>query len=158
MTLSSAWSRITLNNFASVTLYPKGDISNPSSIVYKMKCYGGASPTGSNTTSMTIAWRDTSTNVQTASDIAYTSLTHDTAPLSSATISIQTNGKRFNTQGMKALYSLQISSPTALTSAARFYFDFHMKLSPYLDHEGTVECYIRTAATISDTAAQYTYC
>ena len=126
-----------------------------------MKCYGGATPSGSNTTDMTIDWRDTSTsssNLQTAPNIPYSSLTHDTAPLSTATISIQTNGKRFNTQGMKAFYSFQISSPTALTSAARFYFDFHMKLSPYLDNEGTVECYIRTASTISDTAAQYTYC
>ena len=126
-----------------------------------MKCYGGASPSGSNTTDMTIDWRDSSTgssNVQTAPNIAYNSLTHDNAPVSTATISIQTNGKRFNTQGMKAFYSFQVSSPTALTSAARFYFDFHMKLSPYLDNEGTVECYIRTASAISDTAAQYTYC
>ena len=123
-----------------------------------MKCYGGASPTGTDTTSMTIKWEDASIDVQTAPDIPYNSLSHATAPVSSATISIQTNGKRFNTQGMKAFYSFQISSPTELNSTARFYFDFHMMLSPYLDNEGTVECYIRTASPISDSAAQYTYC
>ena len=103
-----------------------------------MKCYGGASPTGTDTTSMTIKWEDASIDVQTAPDIPYNSLSHATAPVSSATISIQTNGKRFNTQGMKAFYSFQISSPTELNSTARFYFDFHMMLSPYLDNEGTV--------------------
>ena len=97
-----------------------------------MKCYGGGIPTGSNQTSMALVWRDSSYDVQTASSIAYSTLTHSAAPVNTATISF--NAKRFNTQGMKALYSFQISSPVALTSAARFYFDFHMNLSPYLDH------------------------
>ena len=97
-----------------------------------MKCYGGAIPTGSNTTDLTLAWRDASNNVQSATNIAYTSLTLDPTPATTATISF--NAKRFNTQGMKALYSFAISSPSTLTSSARFYFDFHMMLSPYLDH------------------------
>ena len=121
-----------------------------------MKCYGGAVPDGTNTVSMTLSWRDANINVQTATSIAYSSLTLSNAPATSATISF--NAKRFNTQGMKALYSFQISSPSALTASARFYFDFHMMLSPYLDHEGTVECYIRTASAMNDAAAQYTYC
>ena len=33
-----------------------------------------------------------------------------------------------------------------------------MNLSPFLDHESKVECYIRTSSTIVDTDAQYTYC
>ena len=103
LSLSSAWQRITLNNFASVTLTPKAEISNPSSIVYKMKCYGGGIPDGTNNTALTLNWRDSSNNVQTASSIAWSSLNLSSAPSTSATISF--NAKRFNTQGMKALYS-----------------------------------------------------
>jgi hypothetical protein len=132
MSLSSAWSTLTLSNFASVTLTPKAEISNPSSIVYKMQCYGGGIPTGSNTTDISVSWRDSSNTVQSATNIAYSSLTLSSSPVTTATISF--NARRFKTQGMKALYSFQISSPVALTPSARFYFDFHMNLSPYLDH------------------------
>ena len=97
-----------------------------------MKCYGGGIPTGSNTTSMSMSWRDLSLDVQTAPDLAYSSLTLAGAPPTTATIAF--DAKRFNTQGMKALYSFRVNSPSALTASARFYFDFHMMLSPYLDH------------------------
>lgn len=156
LTLSSAWKTLTLSNFASITLTPKAEVSNPSSVIYKMKCFGGGIPTGSNTTSMTMNWRDASISVQTATSLAYSSLTLTTAPPTTATIAF--DAKRFNTQGMKALYSFRVSSPSALTASARFYFDFHMMLSPYLDHEGTVECYIRTVSPMNDATAQYTFC
>jgi len=103
MTLSSAWSTLTLSNFASVTLTPKAEISNPSSIVYKMQCYGGGIPTGSNTTAMSLSWRDAGNTVQSASNIAYSSLTLASSPATTATLSF--NARRFKTQGMKALYS-----------------------------------------------------
>lgn len=154
--LSSAWKSLTLSNFASATLTPKTEISNPSSILYQMNCFGGGIPTASNSTDMTIAWRDGGNTVQTASNIALSSLTLSTAPPTTAAIS--SNAKRFNTVGMKALYSLSVTSPVILTSSARFYFDFHMMLSPYLDQNGVVECYIRTTSAINDTTAKYTYC
>lgn len=158
MTLSSAWQSLVLSNFAAVTLSPKAEISNPSSIVYKMQCYGGATPTGVNTTSMTSNWKDGSDIVQTAPTIANSSLSLSADPDPTNTATIAINAKRLNTQGMKALYSFQVTSPVALTSAARFYFNFHMNLSPSLDHSGVVECYTRTSSTIDDTAAKYTYC
>lgn len=33
-----------------------------------------------------------------------------------------------------------------------------MALSPYLDNEGVVECYLRNSLTIVDSSASYTYC
>lgn len=121
-----------------------------------MQCYGGGIPSGSNQTDMTISWIDNGNTVQTTSPIAYSSQTLSSAPPTTATISF--NVKRFNTMGMKALYSFTVSSPVALTSSARLYFDFHLRLSPYLDNSATVECYIRTTSTMNDAAAQYTYC
>lgn len=121
-----------------------------------MTCYGGGIPTGSNTTDISAAWIDAGATVQSAPSIQHSSLTLSSSPPSPATISF--NAKRLNTAGMKALYSFQISSPVALTSDARFYFDFHMNLSPYLDNAGTVECYIRSNSAMNDAAAQYTYC
>jgi hypothetical protein len=85
---------------------------------------------------MTIAWRDNSMDVQTATNIAFTSFNLSDAPATTASLGFSV--KRFNTVGMKALYSFAVSSPVALTSAARFYFDFHMQLSPYLDQNGLV--------------------
>ena len=156
MSLSSAWKSLTLSDFSASTLAPKAEISNPSSIIYKMSCFGGGIPSGGNTTDMTIAWKDDSNVVQTASNIAYTSITLSSAPPTTATLTF--NVKRFNTAGMKALYSFAVTSPVVLNTAARFYFDFHMLLSPYLDQNGLVECYISSTSVINDTAAKYTYC
>jgi hypothetical protein len=139
LSLSSAWKSLSLSNFASVTLTPKAEISNPSSIVYKMQCYGGGIPTGSNTTAMALSWIDAGSTVQSAANLAFSSLASISAsstPPTTATLAF--NARRFKTAGMKALYSFQVSSPVALTASARFYFDFHMSLSPYLDHQGTV--------------------
>jgi hypothetical protein len=108
-----------------------------------MNCFGGGIPTGTNTTDMTISWNDGGSVIQTASNIPFAPLNLTTAP--PATASLSFNAKRFNTVGMKSLYSFKVSSPVNLTSSARFYFDLHMMLSPYLDHNGVVECYIRTS-------------
>ena len=121
-----------------------------------MNCFGGGIPTATNSTDMTIAWREGAITLQTASNITLSSFNLSTAPPTTASLAF--NAKRFNTVGMKALYSLRVSSPVSLTSSARFYFDFHMILSPYLDNNGVVECYIRTSATMDDTQAKYTYC
>jgi len=139
MSLSSAWKSLTLGTFSSVTLSPKAEISNPSSIIYQMNCFGGGIPTGTNTSSMTISWNDLQTpgvSLQTASGIALSSYTLSNAAPTTATLTF--NAKRFNTAGMKALYSFAVTSPVTLSSSARFYFDFHMLLSPYLDQNGLV--------------------
>lgn len=130
LTLSSAWKFLDLSPFSNVYLTPKAEITNPASIVYKMQCYGGGIPAATGT-DISGKWID-SADVQTAPNIAYSSLTLAAAAPSTSTIGF--DAKRFNTAGMKALYSFAVSSPVALTSSARFYFDFHMKLSPYLDH------------------------
>jgi hypothetical protein len=103
-----------------------------------MTCYGGAVPDGTNTTAITGSWQDTGVAVQSAA----TGITFN-APSYLATIpgTISTftlTNKRFSTSGYKSLYSFQFNCTTALTSAAVFYFDFHMALSPYLDNSGVV--------------------
>lgn len=113
-------------------------------------------PDGTNTTSISGSWQDTGVSVQTASGVTYASASLIGSAASSATIVL--NYKRFSTSGFKSLYSFQITCTLALTSSAVFYFDFHMGLSSYLDNEGVVECYLRTAMVIVDASASYTYC
>ncbi len=137
LALSSGWKSLSLSSFSSVTLTPKAEISNPSSIVYKMQCYGGGIPTGGSTSDITAKWQDPAgSNVQIAPIVAYSSLTLAADAPTTATFTF--DNKRFNTAGMKALYSFRITSPVDLTSASRFYLDFHMKLSSYLDHQGVI--------------------
>ena len=54
-----------------MTISPKAEISNPSSIVFQMNCFGGGSPTGSNTSDLTLKWSDNDIDVQTATNLAY---------------------------------------------------------------------------------------
>ena len=95
LTLSSTWKSISLSDFALIGLTPKAEISNPASVVYKMKCYGGGIPTGANMTSMSANWRDDNIDVQTAPSLAYSSLSLAPAPPATASIAFDT--KRFNT-------------------------------------------------------------
>jgi hypothetical protein len=100
-----------------------------------MQCYGGSIPSGSSIADMTAAWLDSASTLQSASNIAYSSLTLSNAPVIATTITFT---KRFSTTGCKALYSFAVTTSTALTSSARFYFTFHMATSSYLDNEGVV--------------------
>lgn len=157
MTLSSSWKTLSLSSFSNVILLPKGEISNPSAIVYSMVCYGGAVPDGTNTAAISGNWVDTAINLQTSSGIAYNAALYTTKGGTTATIAL--DKKRFSTSGFKSLYSLKISCSITLSSSAVFYFDFPIILNSYLDNEGAVECYLRTAANSNvNNDAQYTYC
>ena len=124
-----------------------------------MNCFGGAVPDGTNTTSITGSWQDNSVAVQSApTGIAWNGASYSSAPSSTAISAFNLNNKRFSTSGFKSLYSFQITSSATISASAVFYIDFHMSLSPYLDNAGVVECYLRTAAVIVDTAATFTYC
>lgn len=132
MTLSSSWKTLTLSSasFSAVTLTPKGEISNPSAILYSMVCYGGGTPNGNSTGSMTLSWQDNGNPVQTATSIAYIGGAYSSIPSTTTTGSLS---KRFPTPGLKAFYSFTLSITSILTSSSRFYFDFHMQLSSRLD-------------------------
>jgi hypothetical protein len=80
---------------------------------------------------MTLAWVDAGVNVQSATAITNPS-TYTTAAPSTLVVSLTT--KRFNTQGMKALYSFTLTTTQALTASTRIYFDFHFRLSSQLDN------------------------
>ena len=123
-----------------------------------MVCYGGAVPDGSNSAAITGNWVDTSNNLQTASTgIAYNAGLYSTKGGTTATITL--DKKRFSTSGFKSLYSLKISCSMALSASTVFYFDFPIALNSYLDNEGVVECYLRTAANSNvNDPSQYTYC
>ena len=121
-----------------------------------MRCYGSGVTDGSITSAIGGSWRDASITLQTAAGISYVAGDYTAGYPNTATVSI--DHKRFRTSGFKSLYSFDVTCNTVLTSSAVFYFDFHMSLSAYLDSEGVVECYIRTASVIDDSAAQYTYC
>lgn len=139
LTLSSSWSTISLSSLNTVYLYPKAEISNPSSILYTMICYGSGVPNGGSATSMTLNWIDSGTvgsPIQTAIPIVSTVATLNSTALVGATLSI--DYKRFRTAGFKSLYSFKVNCVTALTANARFYFDFHMNLNSKLDNEGVV--------------------
>lgn len=129
---SSSFRTLTLSSFSSVTITPKAEISNPSSLVYCLVCYGGAVPDGTNTTAISGSWQDGGVAVQTASALTYASAGLISA--SAATATLVLNYKRFSTSGFKSLYSFQVTCTQALTSSAVFYFDFHMGLSSYLDN------------------------
>ena len=68
--LSRAWNTLQLSNLASVTLSPKGEIGSPNSIKYTMKCYGTGVPVSGSTNNMTLVWKDSTYNVQQATQIA----------------------------------------------------------------------------------------
>lgn len=121
-----------------------------------MGCYGSGVPTGTNTTAMSLAWIDAGSNVQTATSISYSAAGYTAAASSALTVAL--TNKRFNTQGMKAFYSFSLTSTSPLTESTRIYFNFHFRLSSLLDNEGYVECYLRTASAIVDSAAIFTYC
>jgi hypothetical protein len=72
-TLSRAWNTLELTDLAAVKLYPKSEISVPNSIKYTMKCLGTGVPISGSTTNMTLVWRDSTDNVQIATQIAPTS-------------------------------------------------------------------------------------
>ena len=159
LTLSSSWKTLTLSSLLStVTLSPKGEISNPSALVYNMVCYGGAVPDGTNNGAITGNWADTAVNLQSSSTgIAYNAGLFSSRGGFTATITL--DKKRFSTSGFKSLYSLKISYNQLLPATAVFYFDFPMVLSSNLDNEGVVECYLRTQANSDvNNPSQYTYC
>ena len=120
-----------------------------------MQCFGGSIPSGSNTNDITASWTDGGNTMQSATSLPYSALTLSATPAITTTLSFS---KRFSNAGNKALYSFTLTTATAVTANARFYFTFHTALSSFLDHEGVVECYIRTTPTINDATAQYTYC
>jgi hypothetical protein len=95
-----------------------------------MVCYGGGTPNGNNTGSMTLSWQDGGSAVQTASSITYVGSSFSSIPTSTTT---GTLSKRFPTPGLKTFYSFTLSITSILTSSSRFYFDFHMQLSSRLD-------------------------
>lgn len=123
-----------------------------------MICYGGAVPDGTNGSAITGNWVDTANNLQTASTgIVYNAGLFSTKGSNTATVAL--DKKRFSTSGFKSLYTLKISYSQALSSSAVFYFDFPIILNSYLDNEGVVECYLRTAANSNvNDPSQYTYC
>lgn len=69
LVLSRTWKTLTVADLAAVTVSPKQQISNPNSIKYTMQCYGTGVPTGSNTTSMSLSWRDNNLDVQVGTSI-----------------------------------------------------------------------------------------
>lgn len=116
---------------------PKGEITNPSALIYNMVCYGGAVPDGTNSAAITGNWVDSSNNLQSSSTgIAYNAGLFSTRGGFTATITL--DKKRFSTSGFKSLYSLKISYNQPLSASAVFYFDFPMVLSSNLDNEGVV--------------------
>lgn len=121
-----------------------------------MRCFGGGVTDKTITSAMGGLWRDTSVSLQTAAGISYVAASYTTGFPNTATIAI--DHKRFRTSGFKSLYSFDVTCNAALTSSAVFYLDFHFSMSSYLDNEGVVECYIRTASVIDDSTAQYSYC
>ena len=137
LTLSNSWKTLSLSSFSSVTLIPKGEITNPSALIYNMVCYGGAVPDGTNSAAITGNWVDSSNNLQSSSTgIAYNAGLFSTRGGFTATITL--DKKRFSTSGFKSLYSLKISYNQPLSASAVFYFDFPMVLSSNLDNEGVV--------------------
>jgi len=95
---------------------------------------------------------DTGTVVQSATNLTYNASSFITASFTN-TVTLALS-KRFRTFGNKAHYTFTVTSNTALNSKAIYYFDFHMRLNPYLDNEGGVECYIRTSSVLNDATAQ----
>ena len=47
ITLSNKWSYLTFPSFSDVRLYPKEDIDDPSSYLFRLGCFGAGVPTGS---------------------------------------------------------------------------------------------------------------
>jgi hypothetical protein len=131
MSLSSAWQTLTLSSFTSVVLTPKAEISLPSTIIYSMNCYGGGVPDGNSTTAMGLTWQDGGSTVQGPASISYNGGSYIAKTASTATQSIS---KKFNTPGMKALYSFTVTCSSALTANSRFYLTFPMVLSSKLDN------------------------
>ncbi len=131
LTLSSLWKSLDFSSFSGVTLRPKQTINSPNSYIFTLGCYGSGVQTGAVTTSMSLAWVDAGVNVQSATAITNPS-TYTAAAPSTLVVSLTT--KRFNTQGMKALYSFTLTTTQALTASTRIYFDFHFRLSSQLDN------------------------
>lgn len=90
-TLSRAWSTLELTNLATVKLIPKSEISVPNSIRYTMKCLGTGVPISGSTTNMSLVWKDSTDNVQIATQIA--PITYLTASNTAFTFAIEK--KRF---------------------------------------------------------------
>lgn len=157
--LSSKFSQLTFSSFSAVDLSPKATIDEPKNYLFTMACYGSGVTSGANTTPMTLAWVDSGSNVQTATNIAYVSSNYVAAAPS--TLSVVRTHKRFNTQGMKGFYSFSLTSSQALTESTRIYFNFNFQVSSKYDNEGYVECYLRTTSTLdvtTDPTAKFTYC
>ena len=131
MSLSSSWQTITLSSFGSVILTPKAEIDIPNSLLYSMNCYGGGVPDGNSTTAMSLSWIDTAITIQGPASISYNSSAYISKTAFTVTQSIT---KRFNTPGMKALYSFTVSCSSPLTANSRFYFTFPMILNSRLDN------------------------
>lgn len=155
LTLSDKWKQLDLSTLSSVKLYPKVEIEDPSSILYTMKCYGSGVPTGVNTSSMQLIWKDSTADVQTATSL---SLPSNYVASASGTVSASLTTKRFVSEGMKAFYTFSISANVALDENSRIYFNFHMNVGSKLDREGSVECYTRLNGVIDDTEAVFSYC
>jgi hypothetical protein len=118
-----------------------------------MKCLGTGVPSTS-ATAMSLVWKDDIYNVQSATSISPITYTSASIP----TFTFTVDKKRFRSEGFKAYYTFKVITNTALTQNARFYFDFHSRISSRLDKEATVECYTRTNSAIVDSEAQFTYC
>ena len=127
--LSRAWGTLQSSNLASVILSPKGEIATPSSIKYTMKCYGTGVPVSGSTTNMTLVWKDSTYNVQQATQIAPILYTAPTLTAFTFTI----DKKRFRSEGFKAYYTFKIVTGLALSQNARFYLDFHSRINSRLD-------------------------
>ena len=65
-TLSDKWLKFDLSSLNAAKLYPKVEIDDPASYLFTMKCYGAGVPSGSNTSNMSLTWRDSSYTLQTA--------------------------------------------------------------------------------------------
>ena len=65
LTLSDKWSKFDLSSLSSAKLYPKEEIDDPASYLFTMQCYGAGVPSGSNSTNMTLIWKDSSYTLQT---------------------------------------------------------------------------------------------
>lgn len=134
LTLSDKWSRLYMSSLSSVQLYPKAEINDPSSFLFNMQCFGSGVPTGTNTTDMTLIWKDSSYTVQEATEITYGG--YLTAAAGTVTASIY--DRRFYSQGMKSFYTFEIQANTDLDENSKIYFDFHFNLGSKLDREGSV--------------------
>lgn len=119
-----------------------------------MKCYGTGVPVSGSTNNMTLVWKDSTYNVQQATQIA--PILYSASSLTGFTFTI--DKKRFRSQGFKAYYTFKIITGVAMSQNGRFYLDFHSRINSRLDKESTVECYTRQNAVIVDSQAAFTYC